>query len=132
MGAGALLLTGVSAGSGYLTGFLPGLLVVGMGTGLVFPATAVTAMSEIAEDRAGLASGLMTAAHEIGAALGVAVFSAVAVAAGGGIAAGYRHGFITAGGRRRRAGRRCGAAGPGGPARVGRPRGGALRWRRGS
>src|SRR6266705_2283217 len=96
MGAGALLLTGVSARSGYLTGFLPGLLMVGMGTGLVFPATAVTAMSDIAEDRAGLASGLMTTAHEIGAALGVAVFSAVAVAAGGGIAAGYRHGFMVA------------------------------------
>jgi len=96
MGAGALLLTGVSARSGYLTGFLPGLLIVGMGTGLVFPATAVTAMSDIAEDRAGLASGLMTTAHEIGAALGVAVFSAVAVTAGGGIAAGYRHGFMVA------------------------------------
>ena len=96
MGAGALLLTGVSARSGYLTAFLPGLLVVGMGTGLVFPATAITAMTGIAEDRAGLASGLMTTAHEIGAALGVAVFSAVAVAAGGGIAAGYRHGFMVA------------------------------------
>ena len=96
MGAGALLLTGVSAGSGYLTGFLPGLLVVGMGTGLVFPATAVTAMSDIADDRAGLASGLMTTAHEVGAALGVAVFSAVAVAAGGGITAGYRRGFVVA------------------------------------
>jgi predicted MFS family arabinose efflux permease len=96
MGAGALLLTGVSAGSGYLTGFLPGLLVVGTGTGLVLPATAVTAMSDIAVDQAGLASGLMTAAHEIGAALGVAVFSAVAVATGGGIAVGYRHGFTVA------------------------------------
>jgi hypothetical protein len=96
MGAGALLLTGVSAHSGYLTGFLPGLLLVGMGTGLVFPATAVTTMSDIAEDRAGVASGLMTTAHEIGAALGVAVFSAVAVAAGGGIAAGYRHAFTVA------------------------------------
>jgi EmrB/QacA subfamily drug resistance transporter len=96
MGAGALLLTGVSARSGYLTGFLPGLLVVGTGTGLVLPATAITAMSDIAEDRAGTAAGLMTTAHEIGAALGVAVFSAVAVAAGGGIAAGYRHGFTIA------------------------------------
>jgi hypothetical protein len=38
----------------------------------------------------------MTAAHEIGAALGVAVFSVVAVASGGGIAVGYRHGFILA------------------------------------
>jgi Major Facilitator Superfamily len=96
MGAGALLLSRVSAEAGYLTGLLPGLLVVGAGTGLVFPAASVTAMSDIAEDRAGLASGLMTAAHEIGAALGVAVFSAVATAqatVGGGFAAGYRHGF---------------------------------------
>jgi predicted MFS family arabinose efflux permease len=96
MGAGALLLSRVSAEAGYLTGLLPGLLVIGTGTGLVFPAASVTAMSDIAEDRAGLASGLMTAAHEIGAALGVAVFSAVATAqatVGGGFAAGYRHGF---------------------------------------
>ena len=96
MGAGALLLTGVSARSGYLAGFLPGLLVVGIGTGLVLPATAITAMSDIAEDQAGTAAGLMTTAHEIGAALGVAVFSAVAVATSGGIGAGYRHGFIIA------------------------------------
>jgi predicted MFS family arabinose efflux permease len=96
MGAGALLLTRVSAGTGYLTGFLPGLLVLGIGTGLVLPATAITAMSDVADDRAGTAAGLMTTAHEIGAALGVAVFSAVAVAAGGGIAAGYRHGFMVA------------------------------------
>jgi EmrB/QacA subfamily drug resistance transporter len=96
MGAGAFLLTGVSARSGYLTGFLPGLLVVGTGTGLVLPATAITAMADVAEDRAGTAAGLMTTAHEIGAALGVAVFSAVAVAAGGGITAGYRHGFTVA------------------------------------
>jgi hypothetical protein len=38
----------------------------------------------------------VTTTHEIGAAPGVAVFSAVAVAAGGGIAAGYRHGFMVA------------------------------------
>jgi EmrB/QacA subfamily drug resistance transporter len=96
MSAGALLLTGVSARSGYLAGFLPGLLVTGAGAGLVLPAAAVTAMSDIGPGQAGLASGLLTAAHEIGAALGVAVFSAVAVAAGGGIAAGYRHGFTVA------------------------------------
>jgi EmrB/QacA subfamily drug resistance transporter len=94
MAGGALLLSGVSAHAGYLTGLLPGLLVIGAGTGLVFPAAAVTAMSDVPADQAGLASGLMTAAHEIGAALGVAVFAAVATAAaGGGFAAGYRHGF---------------------------------------
>jgi len=96
MGGGSLLLTTVSARSGYLTGLLPGLLVIGAGTGLVLPAAAITAMSDIAEEHAGLASGLMTTAHEIGAALGVAVFSAVAVAVDDGIAAGYRHGFAVA------------------------------------
>lgn len=53
MGTGALLLTGVSAGSGSPAGFLPGLVVMGAGTGLVQPAAAVTAMSEIAADGAG-------------------------------------------------------------------------------
>jgi hypothetical protein len=99
MGGGALLLWGTSAHAGYLAGVLPGLLVIGAGTGLVFPAASVTAMSRVSDDRAGLASGLMTAAHEVGAALGVAVFSAVATAqaaAGGGFAAGYRHGFAVA------------------------------------
>jgi EmrB/QacA subfamily drug resistance transporter len=96
MGGGSLLLTTVSARSGYLTGLLPGLLVIGAGTGLVLPAAAITAMNDIAEEHAGLASGLMTTAHEIGAALGVAVFSAVAVAVDDGIAAGYRHGFAVA------------------------------------
>jgi predicted MFS family arabinose efflux permease len=98
MAGGALLLSVVSARSGYLTGLLPGLLIIGAGTGLVFPAVSVTAMSDVAADRAGLASGLMTTAHEIGAALGVAVFSVVAIAAGGGFAAGYRHGFTVAAG----------------------------------
>jgi len=96
MAGGALLLTTVSAYSSYVTGLLPGLLVIGLGTGLVLPATAVTGMSQVSDDRAGTASGLMSAAHEIGAALGVAVFSAVAVAASGGISAGYRHGFEVA------------------------------------
>ncbi|HXZ76612.1 MAG TPA: MFS transporter, partial [Streptosporangiaceae bacterium] len=101
MVAGALLLSSVSAGDSYLTGLLPGLLVIGAGTGVVFPAASVTAMSHVPEDRAGLASGLMTAAHEVGAALGVAVFSAVATAqavGGGGFAAGYRHGFTVVAG----------------------------------
>ena len=99
MGGGALLLSAVSARSGYLTGVLPGLLLVGAGTGVVFPAASVTALSDVDDDRAGAASGLLTTAHDIGAALGVAVFSAVAtaqVSVGAGFAVGYRHGFVVA------------------------------------
>jgi Na+/melibiose symporter-like transporter len=96
MGGGALLLTQVTASSSYWTGLLPGLLIIGVGTGLVLPSASITAMSDVTEDTAGVASGLMSTAHEIGAALGVAVFSAVAVAISGGIAAGYRQGFAAA------------------------------------
>ena len=99
MGGGALLLSAVSARSGYLTGVLPGLLLVGAGTGVVFPAASVTALSDADDDRAGVASGLLTTAHDIGGALGVAVFSAVAtaqVSVGAGFAVGYRHGFVVA------------------------------------
>ena len=93
MAAGAALLTRVPAHPGYLGGLLPGLLVTGAGTGLALPAIAVTSMHEVSADRAGLASGLLSAGHEIGAALGVAVFSAVAVAVQGGVGGGYRLGF---------------------------------------
>jgi sugar phosphate permease len=96
MGGGALLLTRVTGSSGYWTGLLPGLLIIGVGTGLVLPSASITAMTDVTEDRAGLASGLVSTAHEIGGALGVAVFSAVAVAVSGGIAVGYRHGFAVA------------------------------------
>src|SRR5215468_9875987 len=97
MAAGAVLLSLATAQSGYATGLLPGLLVIGAGIGLVFPAASVTAMSDVANDRAGLASGLMTGVHEIGAAIGVAVFSAVATThLAGGFVAGYREGFVVA------------------------------------
>jgi EmrB/QacA subfamily drug resistance transporter len=97
---GAILLVLAPARASYTTELLPGFLLIGLGVGLVFPAASVTAMSSIEEERAGLASGLMMTAHEIGAALGVAILSAVAAAsaAATGIrfAAGYQNGFLTA------------------------------------
>jgi MFS family permease len=77
--AGDLLLSGAPADAAYATGLLPGFLLLGFGVGLTFVAVSVTAMSEIQADRAGLASGLMTTAHELGAAFGVAIFTAFAL-----------------------------------------------------
>jgi len=99
MGGGTLWLSAASAQAGYVPGLLPGLLLIGAGTGLVFPAASVTAMSDAGPGRHGLASGLLTTAHDIGAALGVAAFSVLAstgAAAGRGFAGGYRHGFTAA------------------------------------
>jgi EmrB/QacA subfamily drug resistance transporter len=62
----------------YLPDLLPGLVLLGFGMGLAFPATSITTMSEVREEVAGLASGIATTAHELGAALGVAVLSAIA------------------------------------------------------
>jgi hypothetical protein len=61
---------------------LPGLLLLGFGLGLVFVSVSVTAMHGIPPQHAGLASGFLMTGHEVGAALGVAVLSAVATTAG--------------------------------------------------
>jgi EmrB/QacA subfamily drug resistance transporter len=116
MAGGAILLAGATVSAGYVAGVLPGMAALGLGIGMVFPAATVSAMSDVGAGREGLASGMMTTAHEVGAALGVAVFAAVATGAAGaagagaagaagavgraaaaaGLAAGYRHGFMVA------------------------------------
>ena len=79
---GALLLSRAAGGADYITDLLPGLLVLGFGIGLVFVSVSVTAMSGIPPQHAGMASGFLMTGHEVGAALGVAVVSAVAATAG--------------------------------------------------
>jgi EmrB/QacA subfamily drug resistance transporter len=85
---GDLYLSGAPVDATYAIDLLPGFLAIGFGIGLVYVSVSVTAMSEIGHERAGLASGLMTTAHEVGAALGVAVFSAIALGTGLGAVAG--------------------------------------------
>jgi EmrB/QacA subfamily drug resistance transporter len=94
--AGAILLSLAPDHASYASQLLPGFLTLGLGVGLVFPAASVTTMSDVEHKRAGLASGLMTTGHEIGAALGVATFSAIATSTGGSFAAGYGNGFLVA------------------------------------
>jgi EmrB/QacA subfamily drug resistance transporter len=79
---GDLLLASAPTQADYFTDLLPGFVILGLGIGLVFVSVSVTAMADVEHERAGLAAGLMTTAHEIGAALGVALFSSVAVAGG--------------------------------------------------
>ena len=79
---GAVLLSQASDTSSYLMGLLPGLVILGLGVGMVFVAVSVTAMGGIPSQHAGMASGFLMTGHEVGAALGVAVVSAVAATAG--------------------------------------------------
>jgi EmrB/QacA subfamily drug resistance transporter len=98
---GAALLSTASNAARFALDLLPGLLVLGVGVGLVFVAVAVTAMAGIPAQHAGMASGFLMTGHEVGAALGVAVLSAVATTAGSltspaGVAAGFSRGFLAA------------------------------------
>jgi EmrB/QacA subfamily drug resistance transporter len=95
MAIGALLLAAAPDRASYSTDLLPGFLLLGAGVGLVFVAVTVTAMADVRHEQAGLASGMMTTAHELGAAFGVAVLAAVATANGNPVS-GYGTGFLVA------------------------------------
>jgi EmrB/QacA subfamily drug resistance transporter len=79
LGAGSLLLTQVSVGGSYFGDIFFGLLVFGPGVGLAFVTATVAALAGVAEHESGLASGLSNTAFQIGAALGVAIVTTVAV-----------------------------------------------------
>ncbi len=100
LAAGAFLLSRVTADSGYAAGLLPGLLLLGAGSGLAFPSAQVTGLSAVRAQAAGAAAGLMSTGHELGAALGSAIFPALAAsaAATAGFAGGYRHALLIAAG----------------------------------
>jgi EmrB/QacA subfamily drug resistance transporter len=100
--AGAAVLLSIAGSSAhYATDLLPGLLAMGAGIGMVFVPVSVTSMAGIPASHAGVASGFLMTGHEMGAALGVAVLSAVASSAGvlttaDGAAAAFSRGFIGA------------------------------------
>jgi EmrB/QacA subfamily drug resistance transporter len=72
-GAGLLLMAGLSGGSSW-THLIPGLVVAGIGSGLVNPALASTAVGVVPHRAAGMASGINTTFRQVGVATGIAVF----------------------------------------------------------
>jgi EmrB/QacA subfamily drug resistance transporter len=90
--AGGTLLALAPDAAGYWSDVLPAFVILGFGVGLVFPAASIAALSEVGDDTAGLASGLIATGHELGAAFGVAAISAVATSAST-FVAGYEAGF---------------------------------------
>src|SRR5262245_48317512 len=79
MGAGSLILTQVSPGGSYFGDIFFGLLVFGPGVGLTFVTASIAALAGIPERESGVASGLSNTSFQIGAALGVAIVSTIAV-----------------------------------------------------
>jgi predicted MFS family arabinose efflux permease len=79
MGGAALLLTQVSVGGSYFGDIFFGLLVFGPGVGLAFVTASIAALAGVPERESGLASGLSNTSFQVGAALGVAIVTTVAV-----------------------------------------------------
>ena len=76
--AGFVLLTGVESGASAWISVLPGFLLIAAGLGAGFVTATATALTRVDAQHAGMASGALNTAHELGAALGVAVVSTIA------------------------------------------------------
>jgi predicted MFS family arabinose efflux permease len=64
----------------YLTDLLPGLMIMSFGLGAVFVGVTTAANAGVPADKAGLAAALLNASQQLGGALGLAIFSAIATA----------------------------------------------------
>jgi EmrB/QacA subfamily drug resistance transporter len=83
--AGALIsavgmywLSRVPVDGSYVHDLLPGLLVLSLGFGPVFVGVTTAANAGVPADKAGLAAALLNASQQLGGALGLAIFSALA------------------------------------------------------
>jgi predicted MFS family arabinose efflux permease len=78
---GMLRLSALAVDSSYAAHVMPALFVTSFGLGMAAVTMTLTAVHGVAEDRAGVASALVNMAQQIGAALGLAVFTTLAVSA---------------------------------------------------
>jgi hypothetical protein len=80
--AGLLLLSRIGVTSAFWSTVLPGELVLGLGLGLIFVPLGNVALTGIQQRDAGVTSAVVNASQQIGASLGVAAMSSVALQAG--------------------------------------------------
>jgi EmrB/QacA subfamily drug resistance transporter len=76
----AMFLTGgIDANSGYAGGVLPGMILLGVSSGLVMPAGTNAALHKITGQDSGLASGVQNTVQQVGAALGLSTLVTLAL-----------------------------------------------------
>ncbi|HEY0417542.1 MAG TPA: MFS transporter [Gaiellaceae bacterium] len=76
--AGLLLFARAPVDGSYVVDVLPGMLLLGLGAGIAFNPVLFAAMSDVAPEESGLASGIVNTAFMMGGALGLAVLASVA------------------------------------------------------
>jgi MFS family permease len=77
-GAGLALFARAPVDGSYVVDVLPAMLLLGFGAGIAFNPVLLAAMSDVAPEEAGLASGLVNTAFMMGGALGLAVLASLA------------------------------------------------------
>jgi MFS family permease len=77
---GEYWLSHIPVGGSYVTDLLPGMIVMSLGLGAVFVSVTAAANAGVPSDKAGLAAALLNASQQVGGALGLAIFSAIATA----------------------------------------------------
>jgi EmrB/QacA subfamily drug resistance transporter len=75
---GVYWLSRIPVHGSYLDDLLPGMMVMSIGLGAVFVAVTTAANAGVPADQAGLAAALLNASQQVGGALGLAIFSAIA------------------------------------------------------
>lgn len=99
--AAHLAMARLPVSDGYLTAFLPGIVLIGLGLGISQVAIATMMTTGVPTGYAGFASSALNATNQLGTAFGLAILVGVAAAGGGGLAdrvSAYRWVFAVAAG----------------------------------
>jgi EmrB/QacA subfamily drug resistance transporter len=104
--AGMFWLSTLAVDSAYFTHIMPGVFIASFGLGMAAVAITLTAVYGVAEESASIASAVVNTSQQLGAALGLAVFTSIATSVAGvsgtaavsaeALTAGYRASFLAA------------------------------------
>ena len=84
---GLVLFARAPAVGSFVPDVLPGMLLLGLGAGMAFNPVLLAAMSDVAPDESGVASGVVNTSFMMGGALGLAILASLAAARTSGLAA---------------------------------------------
>ena len=88
---GLIVLSRIPVAGTYLGDLLPGLMIMSVGMGLTFVPITLIATTNVGPEDAGLASGLLNTAQQLGGAIGLAVLSTLAANSTANTLAGLGH-----------------------------------------
>jgi len=80
--AGLALFAAAPSGGGFVPHVLPGMLLLGLGCGMALNPVMLAAMSEVAPEESGLASGVVNTSFMVGGAIGLAALARLSASSG--------------------------------------------------